>query len=154
MSLITDPNDPRLGHGSDSEPGPQNGVYLVLSEEERAKGFVRPVRRSYKHVGVEGPRYPLRDLTAEEHERYDKYGYIKYEAYPESELPVTGTFWTQAMLDVIGKGCQTVTTMGQALAETWARDPHFYGATYCAHCQMHIEVNKFVWVDDGSRLGS
>jgi hypothetical protein len=29
----------------------QQREYLVLSEEERAKGFVRPVRRTYIHVG-------------------------------------------------------------------------------------------------------
>ncbi len=29
--------------------GMQND-YVVLAEEERAKGFVRPVRRSYKHL--------------------------------------------------------------------------------------------------------
>lgn len=31
-------------------PGEQNEAYIVLSEEERAKGFVRPVRRSYRHT--------------------------------------------------------------------------------------------------------
>lgn len=45
----TDPSDPRLGRGVDATPAPQQEVYLVLSEEERARGFVRPVRRSYKH---------------------------------------------------------------------------------------------------------
>ncbi len=34
--LTTDPSDPRLGRGVDSEPIPQHDVYLVLSEEERA----------------------------------------------------------------------------------------------------------------------
>jgi hypothetical protein len=47
--LTTDPDDPRLGHGPDSEPGPQNEAYLVLSEAERAAGYVRPLRHSYKH---------------------------------------------------------------------------------------------------------
>ena len=58
--LTTDRNDPRLGRGSDATPGPQNKTYLVLSEEERAKGFVRPVRTSYRHVGIAGPQYELR----------------------------------------------------------------------------------------------
>lgn len=49
MPLTSDPNDPRLTHGSDSEPVGQADVYLVLSDEERAKGFVRPVRRTYIH---------------------------------------------------------------------------------------------------------
>ena len=51
MSTTSDPNDPRLGHGPDEQPVPMNDVYLVLSEEERAKGFVRPLRRSYRHRG-------------------------------------------------------------------------------------------------------
>lgn len=49
MGLTSDPNDPRLTHGSDTEPAGQAEVYLVLSAEERAKGFVRPVRRTYVH---------------------------------------------------------------------------------------------------------
>lgn len=76
--------------------GQQQG-YVVLAEEERAKGFVRPVRRSYKH---------------------DK--------------------------------CGAVTTMGQALAETYARDPKFYSGTFCAHCGSHFPVGEegeFVWLD-------
>ena len=31
------------------ETGQQKG-YVVLSEDERSKGFVRPVRRTYKHL--------------------------------------------------------------------------------------------------------
>ena len=50
MSLTTDPRDPRLGHGVDAEPIPQHEVYLVLSEEERAKGFVRPYEERYVHA--------------------------------------------------------------------------------------------------------
>ena len=49
MSLTSDPKDPRLGHGIDREPRDQHNVYLVLSDEERAKGFVRPVYRAYIH---------------------------------------------------------------------------------------------------------
>ena len=33
----------------DPKTGQQKG-YVVLSEDERAKGFVEPVRRSYKHL--------------------------------------------------------------------------------------------------------
>jgi hypothetical protein len=98
MALTSDPDDPRLTHGVDEHPVPMAPAYLVLSEEERAQGFVRPVRRSYIH-----------------------------------------------------QTCGVVTTMGQALAETYARDPSFYGATYCAHCQMHRPVGangEFVWDDD------
>lgn len=149
--LTTNPNDPRLGHGSDSEPNPQNQAYLVLSEEERQRGFVRPVRHSYRHVG-KAPKYPLRDLTDEEKERYGDYGYVKFEVYPEDKLPQTGRFWTQKELS--NKGCNTITTMGQAIAETYARNPHFYGATYCVHCQMHLPVDEFVWEGTDEVVGS
>lgn len=37
MSYTTDPNDPRLGRGVDDNPIPQHEVYLILSDEERAK---------------------------------------------------------------------------------------------------------------------
>jgi hypothetical protein len=160
MSLTTDPNDPRLGHGSDDSPRPQQAAYLVLSDEERAKGFVRPVRTSYRHVGTPGPRYPLRNFTREEFEpllwKPPTQRPVKFEDYPETERPALGRYWTQAELDAVGKGCGTVTTMGQALAETYAREPHFYGATYCCGCSMHRPVGRdgeFVWLD-GSRVGT
>jgi hypothetical protein len=106
MSLTTDPNDPRLGHGIDAEPIPQHEVYLVLSDEERAKGFVRPVRTAYIHATELG-------------------------------------------------GCGTVTTMGLTLSETYARQPSFYGATYCVSCAKHLRVGKdgeFLWVDPDGRV--
>lgn len=99
--LTTDPNDPDLTRGGDSEPTAQAKAYLVLSDDELAKGFVRPVRRTYLH----------------------------------------GT-------------CGSVTTMSQKLAETYARDPNFYGATYCVACQMHKPVWEFTWDADGSEVGS
>lgn len=99
--LTTDPKDPRLGHGVDNEPRPQQEVYLVLSEEERAKGFIRPYRDRYIH-----------------------------------------------------KTCGTETIMGRALSETYARNPSFYGATYCVHCQMHKPVSEFTWSSDGEVVGS
>lgn len=93
--LTDDPNDPALTHGADEEPVPQAPVYLVLSDEERAKGFVRPLRRAYVH-----------------------------------------------------QTCGAVTTMSQAIAETYARQPDFYGSTYCCACQLHRPVGadgEFVW---------
>lgn len=100
MSLTTDPNDPRLGHGVDKEPGPQNPVYLVLTEEERKQGFVRPVRRSYIH-----------------------------------------------------DTCGGSTTMALEIAETYAREPKFYGSTYCCTCRKHLPVGEFKW-EDGQVVGS
>lgn len=122
MSLTNDPKDPRLGRGVDSEPVPQNAAYLVLSEAERAKGFVRPLRRAYVH------RYWLDGST--------------------DPLPTVLT-----SLDALG-GCGALTTMGLALCETYARDPSFYGATYCVGCQMHRPVAEFRWDEDGAVVGS
>lgn len=82
--------------------GQQKG-YVVLSKVERAKGFIRPVRRTYVH-----------------------------------------------------QKCGVATTMGQALAETYARDPHFYSGTFCVGCRAHFPVGEdgeFVW-DDGSKVGT
>lgn len=82
----------------DPKTGMQKG-YVVLSAEERAKGFVEPMRRSYVH-----------------------------------------------------EKCGVVTTMGQSLAETYARDPFFYSGTFCAGCRGHFPVGEdgeFVW--DGTR---
>ena len=101
MSYTTDPNDPRLGHGVDSEPVKQHDVYLVLSQEERQKGFIRPVRKSYIHTA-----------------------------------------------------CGGLTTMGDALAETYARNPKFYGSTYCCYCQKHLPVDEFVWDGTNEKVGS
>lgn len=101
MSFTTDPANPELTHGVDSKPVPQAKVYLVLSEEERAKGFTRPLRRSYTH-----------------------------------------------------SKCGAITTMGLALCETYARDPFFYGSTYCTQCQMHLPVVEFKWVEDDAVLGT
>lgn len=102
MGLTTDPSTPGLGHGEDKTPVPQNSVYLVLSDEELAKGFVRPLRHAYIHK----------------------------------------------------KGCGALTTMGLKLCETYARDPKFYGSTYCTGCSMHKPVWEFVWSEDGQELGS
>lgn len=154
MGLTTDPNSPCLHK---IEPSGQQACYLVLSEDERAKGFVRPVRQSYRHVGPPGPKHLLRDLTDEEREQSGKYGYVKYEEYPASESPVVGRYWTQDQLDRVAKGCGVVTTMGLALAETYARDPKFYGGTFCCGCGKHFpvgETGEFVWEPDGSKVGT
>lgn len=63
MSYTTDKNDPELGRGSDSEKTEQHKKYLILSEEERSKGFVRPVRNKYIHVGVGGHEVDPNDMS-------------------------------------------------------------------------------------------
>lgn len=103
MSTTSDRNDPRLSHGPDEEPVEQAEVYLVLSEEERAKGFVRPYRAVYIHTV-----------------------------------------------------CGSETRMNSAIAETYARQPFFYGSTYCCVCRMHRPVGEsgeFTWLD-GEKVGT
>jgi hypothetical protein len=105
----TDGEPPAPGHEDKGAPKPigtngQHGAYWVLSAEERAKGFVRPVRRSYIH-----------------------------------------------------EKCGGLTSMGTALAETYARDPKFYGATFCAHCGSHFPVGaegEFTWNGTTEKVGS
>lgn len=158
----TDGQPPRPGFEDQPAPAPlgangQHEAYWVLSAEERAKGFVRPVRRSYIHVGIAGPQHPLRDLTDEERERYADIGYVKFETYPAGGTTL-GRFWTAEQLAKVGKGCGSKTTMGEAIAETYAREPHFYGSTFCVACGTHLPVGKdgeFVWADSPSeRVGT
>lgn len=102
MSLTNDPEEAR-NSGVDPETGMQN-KYVVLSDEERAKGFVRPVRTSYKHLK-----------------------------------------------------CGTVTTMALPIAETYARDPRYYGGTFCAGCRDHFPVGpngEFVWDGTDEKVGT
>lgn len=102
----------------ESDATGQQKSYVVLTAEERAKGFVRPVRRTYTHVGV-NPKMR---------------GIVLFQ-------PGKG-------------GCGTNTTMGQATAETYARDPSFYSGTFCCNCQEHRPLNEFVWTGTTELVGS
>lgn len=147
--ITDDPQNPAL-----KEVDPVTGlqkVYLVLSDEERAKGFVRPLRYSYVHVGKK-PTYQLRDLTQQEKSDYKQYGYAKFEQYPEEMLPKVGRYWTHDELST--HRCGAVTSMGRELSETYARNPQFYGKTYCCACRKHLPIDEFVWDEDGEVLGS
>lgn len=75
--------------------------YWVLTDDERAKGYVRPVRREYIH-----------------------------------------------------NRCNERTIMAKAIAETFARDPKFYGETYCAACRQHYRCNEFTWAGTEEVVGS
>jgi hypothetical protein len=105
MTGTTDnPNDPDLTHGADTEPVDQARKYLVLSEAERSKGFLRPLRLTYIH-----------------------------------------------------EVCGSVTSMSQSIAETYARNPYFYGSTYCATCRMHKPVGpdgEFTWDGTNMKVGT
>jgi len=128
----------------------QQKAYVVLTAEERAKGFVRPVRTAYMHKGAR-PKYNLRDLTDEEKVRFDKYNYVKYEEYPLSDSSVVGRFWTQAQLD---SGCGTVTTMALSIAETFARKPDFYDGGFCCGCGKHVPNEELVWAGTDIQVGT
>jgi hypothetical protein len=98
MGLTDDRNDLGL---KKIGPDGQQEKYLVLSEAERNKGFVRPLRTAYVH-----------------------------------------------------DTCGTLTTMNLSIAETYARDPKFYGGTYCAGCRTHFPVGEFKWEGSEEVVGS
>jgi hypothetical protein len=81
------------------KPNGQQQEYVVLTPEERAKGFVKTVRHSYVHTR-----------------------------------------------------CHTSTHMGQSIAETYARDPHFYSGTFCVGCGAHFPLKEFTWEPDGESM--
>lgn len=93
-----------IGEHVEAKPNGQQKDYVVLTAEERAKGFVEPVRRSYVH-----------------------------------------------------EKCGSVTTMGQQLAETYARCPDFYSGTFCCSCSNHFPVGatgEFVWKGTTQKVGT
>ncbi len=132
------------------KPNGQQKGYIVLTPEERAKGFVRPVRDVYIHVGKR-PTHATRELTKDEHERYDQYGYLLYEEYPDGSPHGLGKFWIREELE---SGCNSETWMARDLAETYARDPKFYGGTFCAVCRKHRPLDEFVWKGTAEQVGS
>jgi hypothetical protein len=76
----------------------QHKDHWILPESERAKGFIRPVRRTYIH-----------------------------------------------------EVCGGETSMGQLIAETYARQPSYYGQTFCCTCKGYFPVGQhgeFVWKDN------
>ena len=127
----------------------------MLSDEERSKGWVRPYREAYTHVGDAGPKHPTRELTAEEQERYGEFEYKLFESYPDAdETGLIGRFWTQKDLDRIGAGCGTSTKMNSTIAATYAREPTYYGSTFCTGCKTHFPVGEFVWDGTEEVVGS
>lgn len=89
------------------QPNGQQKDYVVLSPEERNRGFVRPYRDAYRH-----------------------------------------------------EKCGHITTMNRAIAETYAREPHFYTGTFCSTCRNHFPVGadgEFHWYEmngtEGPKVG-
>lgn len=54
----------------------------------------------------------------------------------------------------IHKTCGGLTTMSREIAETYARDPHFYSGTFCVHCRAHFPLDQFVWDGTDEQVGS
>lgn len=50
--------------------------------------------------------------------------------------------------------CGGRTTMGNAIAETYARDPQFYDGTFCVHCGKHFPLSEFKWDGTDEVVGS
>ncbi len=132
----------------------QQQDYVVLSKEELDKGFVKPYRITYIHIGAPIFTNVLRELTIEENKQYEKYDYVKFEEYSKNEASKLGRFWTQEQLNTIGKGCRTTTTISKPIAETYARDPKFYSGTFCCGCKKHFPVNEFQWFGTSELVGS
>lgn len=154
MGLTTNPLDPCLKNGQKEEG--QNNCYLVLSKEELEKGFIRPVRNAYVHVGR---KYTAGIKILDKNESIPGKEYVAVANFKIGDV-IGGTYITQDELDQYNKtggfigGCGTLTTMGQTLSETYARDPHFYTSTFCCGCNRHIPVGEFVWDKDNEKVGS
>lgn len=102
---MTDGSPVYEGH-KELQPNGQQKGHIVLSAEERAKGFVRPVRYEYVHIK-----------------------------------------------------CGVVTTMTQAIAETYARNPHFYSGMFCCGCGKYFPIGpagigEFWWTGTTDYVGT
>lgn len=152
------PADAPVPNSATRADGQHVDHWVMCPGEIIKAGFKRPVRLKYQHVGPPGPKFPLRDLTAEERERFGEHGYVKFEPYPASHQgSAVGRFWTQAQLDKVGKGCSTVTSMPLQIAETYAASPGYYGSTFCCGCGTYLPVGRdgeFVWDGTTDRVGT
>ncbi|MDE2469420.1 MAG: hypothetical protein KGL35_11905 [Bradyrhizobium sp.] len=78
-------------------------------------------------------------------------GYVVLSAAERAKGFVRPVRWTY-----VHEKCGAATTMGNALAETYARDPEFYTGTFCVACGSHFPVGatgEFRW-DDGEKVGT
>lgn len=158
MSLTTDKKDPGLNKEKNNG---QNETYLVLSDEEKDKGFVRPVRNTYMH---KGRYYALAPTVFDKPEKSEINGKIYVATIPalvdEDGKVIGRAYITQKELDQYNKtegyvgGCNTATTMADSISETYARDPKFYGSTFCMGCGTHLPITEFVWDGTDEKVGS
>lgn len=151
------PDDAPVPNSATRADGQYVDHWVMCPGEIIKAGFKRPVRKSYRHVGIPGPTFTLRDLTDEERERFGN-DYAKYEPYPKDyKGSALGHLWSQVDLDKVGKGCGTVTSMPQAIAETYAASPGYYGSTFCCGCGGYFKVGEageFVWSCTNDRVGT
>jgi hypothetical protein len=50
--------------------------------------------------------------------------------------------------------CGVETKMNMEIAKTYARNPKFYGSTYCVGCEKHLPVSEFKWSNSDEVVGS
>ena len=92
MGTTTDRSDPRLTRGVDVEETDQAEVYLVLSDDQIAAGYVRPVRRSYVHDHC-GLTTKMSDAIARTYAANPKFYGATYCVGCRRHLPVTEFKW-------------------------------------------------------------
>lgn len=156
QTCLTDGSQPSPGYTETKENG-QQVDYLVLCPEERAKGFIRPYRDSYIHVGKK-LRGELEMLEEPIYIAPPGKMYVAIDRFELSSGAKAGTYLTQEEVDQIARtghygGCGVLTKMSSSIAETYARNPKFYSGTFCCGCGAHFPVGEFVW-DDGPVVGS
>ncbi len=90
MALTTDSSDPNLHRTRENG---MNETYLVLSDEERAKGFVRPVRDAYIHVTC-GTETRMAAPLAETYARQSSFYSATFCARCKRHFPVADFRWS------------------------------------------------------------
>ena len=76
----------------------------------------------------------------------------KYLGLPQEELDKG--FIRPVRTKYIHTKCGVETKMNLQIAETYARNPKFYGSTYCVSCEKHLPVSEFKWSNTDEIVGS
>jgi hypothetical protein len=138
-------------------PDGKQKSYVVLTPEERHKGFLRHVRLDYRHTGYHVCGADLSDYRESElygvgarsicHDvpgHAGEHGKTVYVATAKEMIRLKQTSYY--------KGCGKITKMSIEIAETFARDPWFYSGTFCCTCKAHFPLNQFVWLPEGDSM--